>query len=131
MVDTVDPCRRPTTTGEAMAKFRGTGIKFGEHDRPDEFYIDGVQVTEAEFRAACPEREGMPASSSTSAWPMRSVALAVHREQVDEANRRNAAAGVNAHYEADGTCVINSRADRRKLLKLEGFKDKDGGYGDG
>ncbi len=114
-----------------MAKFLGSGIKFGSDDKPDEFYLDGVQVTEEEFRAQFPERDGVPGAPSTAGWPMRSTALAVHPEQVKEANERNSAAGVSAHYESDGTCVIESRSARRKLLKLEGFHDRNGGYGDG
>lgn len=71
-----------------------------------------------------------PGGHSPGAWPKKSIALGCHRSQVQEMNQRNAAAGVAARYEADGTCVVHDRGDRRDLLKLEGMHDNNGGYGD-
>lgn len=62
----------------------------------------------------------------TRTWPLRSEALAVHPEQVDEANLRNKRAGVAAYYEPDGTCVIADNGARRRLLRLERCIDRAG-----
>lgn len=95
------------------------------------YYLDRVEVTEAEFRQGFPNKDGVPGGHPPSCWPMTSEALACHESQVAEMNERNRAAGVGTRYTADGTAVIPDRADRRKLLKLEGYHDRNGGYGDG
>lgn len=94
------------------------------------YFLDGQEVTEAEFRQGFPNKDGVPGGHPPKCWPMRSEALACHPDQVSEMNQRNSDKGIGARYEGDGTCVIPSRADRKKLLKLERFHDKRGGYGD-
>lgn len=102
------------------------------------YYVDGVPVTEEEFFAnsrtnveellSCRQP---PGGHSSSCWPMRSEALAVHPRQVEAANRRNKKAGIAVEYDpVTGEAIIPSRMERKKLLKLEGFYDKNGGYGD-
>lgn len=71
-----------------------------------------------------------PGGTQTTGWPKKSLALAVHPEQVAVANARAKRHGIAAHYEADGTCVLADRAARKKMLRLEGFHDNLGGYGD-
>lgn len=95
------------------------------------YFLDGKEVTEKEFRQGFPDKQGVPGGHPPSCWPMTSEALACHESQVAEMNARNEAAGVSTRYKADGTAVIPDRSDRRKLLKLEGYHDRDGGYGDG
>jgi hypothetical protein len=97
------------------------------------YFIDGAQVTKAEYDARFPDRgtAGVGQGSSCGkGWPMKSVALAVHPDQVAQANERNRKAGVNVTYESDGTAVIPDRGERRRLLRLEGMHDRQGGYGD-
>lgn len=96
------------------------------------YTLNGVEVTKAEFDAAFPPKElGVPSAAAPSCWPMTSEALAVHPDQVAEANARNKRHGVNATYEpGTGMCLIPDRGERKRLLKLEGFKDRSGGYGD-
>lgn len=66
-----------------------------------------------------------------SGWPMTSQALAVHPSQVAEANERNRRHGLGTRYDpATGNAIIPDRTDRKRLLRLEGFHDKSGGYGD-
>lgn len=67
---------------------------------------------------------------STTTWPMKSEALAVHASQVEQANDRNKRHGIAARYDKQGFCHIPDRADRKRLLKVEGFRDNSGGYGD-
>lgn len=102
-----------------------------DKDENAHYYLDGKEVPEADFRKAFPEQEGVPGGHPPSCWPMTSEALACHESQVAEMNERNRAAGVSTRYKEDGTAVIPDRADRRKLLKLEGYHDRDGGYSDG
>jgi len=70
---------------------------------------------------------GIAAISTAYTRPLKSQALACHIEQVEEFNSQ-AARGVR--YLKDGTCEIESRSARNEELKLRGFKDLDGGYGD-
>jgi hypothetical protein len=93
------------------------------------YYLDGREVSEAEYRAVYAPA-GVPAAGG---WkkPLKSEALAVHPSQVAAANERNRRAGCSVTYAADGTAVVPDRGERKKLLKIEGFHDRDGGYGDG
>jgi hypothetical protein len=95
-----------------------------------EYYLDGRPVTEEEYYQRYPAPESragdVPGGTSTKGWPMVSVALAVHPDQVAEANERNKRHGVHARYRPDGKCVIPDAADRKRLLKVEGFFDRDG-----
>src|SRR5262245_41681570 len=91
------------------------------------YYLDDKEVTEKEFEAAFPPKPfGAPelANNTSSCWPMVSEALAVHPEQVAEANARNKKHGIAARYDEGGFCHIPDRSDRKKLLKLEGLVDK-------
>lgn len=97
------------------------------------YYLEGKEVTEAEYEAVFPPPEPGPVSSKKGrAWPMLSDALACHPDQVDAMNERNARSGISVTYDrTDGRAIIPDRAERRKLLKREGLHDRNGGYGDG
>lgn len=87
--------------------------------------INGKEVDEEDFRKYGESRMGellggvAPGGTPTTGWPMRSVVLAVHPSQVDEANERNKKRGLATRYEKDGTAVIPDAGDRRKLMKVE------------
>jgi hypothetical protein len=91
-------------------------------------------VTKAAFDARFPDKPLATVATETyscgKGWPQASVALAVHPDQVAEANERNKRHGVGVTYAADGTALVPDRAERRKLLRLEGYHDRQGGYGD-
>lgn len=70
------------------------------------------------------------AAHTSKCWPMLSEAMAVHPDQIEEARARNRRHGVNVDYTKDGRAILNDRGQRRDLMKLEGFHDKHGGYGD-
>jgi hypothetical protein len=94
------------------------------------FLLDGKEVTEEEYRRRYPLPESRPGDivggTPTRGWPIRSTALAVHPEQVDEANARNKQAGINVRYEpGTGVAIIPDRQERRKLLKEERVVDRD------
>ncbi len=72
-----------------------------------------------------------PGAAAPGIWPMVSeLALAVDPSQVGEANARAKRHGVGVEYRPDGAAVIADRKARKQLLKLEGFHDRRGGYGD-
>jgi hypothetical protein len=69
-------------------------------------------------------------SAQRKCWPMVSKALAVHPKQVAQANARNKRHGVNVVYDPTGHAHIPHRAERKRLCKLDGFHDNNGGYSD-
>jgi putative FmdB family regulatory protein len=71
-----------------------------------------------------------PGGPAPSCWPLVSEALACHPTQVEEMNARNAKHGIGTRYDKDGFAHIPDRADRKRLLRHEGFRDNHGGYGD-
>jgi hypothetical protein len=65
-----------------------------------------------------------------SCWPMKSLALGCHPNQVEEITARNRKHGVNVSYDRFGRALIPDRGERKKLLKLEQLHDNNGCYGD-
>lgn len=94
--------------------------------------MDGVKVYHAFGTDHCRMCDLLAAESApalcgnqSAIWPMKSEALAVHPNQVAEANERNRKAGVSVTYEpGTGLAVIPSPHERRKLMKLEGVHDR-------
>ena len=116
-----------------MARAKITYGRFGRKH----FYIDGKEVTEREFNRAFPSKiEDLLASptllpaQTPTCWPMVSEALAVHPKQVEQARIRNRRHGVAVDYLPDGRAILPDRGARRDLLRIEGFRDNNGGYGD-
>jgi hypothetical protein len=126
--------RKPKTASRPRSgKGRKGTVKYDRLGNAS-YFIDGVEVAKETYDARFPDRPLATVATETrscgSGWPMKSIALAVHPEQVAEANERNRKAGVNVTYESDGTAVIPDRGERRRLLRLEGMHDRQGGYGD-
>lgn len=98
------------------------------------YFIDGVEVTQAEYDARFPSKLKFDGKAPMVATPysagLASKALAVHKSQVEEANARNKLHGIATRYGPDGTAYIPNRSDRNKLLALEGRHDNDAGFGD-
>lgn len=106
-------------------EYRGTrGVKH--------YFIDGEEVTQDVYDARFPAKEiGLPMAAAPSIWQDHtSLALAVHPDQVAEATARNVRHGIRVTYDQEGTAQIPDRGERRKLLRLEGMHDNNGGYGD-
>ena len=94
----------------------------------DEVYVGGVKMTAREYRRL--QRECKPGASARrrlrARWPHCSAALAVHPDQVAEANERNRRHGVGeVQYRPDGRAIIPSEAAKKKLLRLERMHDRD------
>lgn len=107
-------------------------IKFGEHGQPDRYFIDRNEVTKAEFDAAFPPKP-LGDGSGLIGWhqPIESDALAVHPNQIVEVMERNKKHGLEIEYRADdGRPILTSREQRRKLMRIEGVHDLQGGYSD-
>lgn len=99
-----------------------------------DYLIEGRSATKEEFDAAFPPQPDFldvpPMSSSASAWPMYSDAMGVHPKQIEEARARNRAHGIQIDYLPDGRAILTDRGSRRDLMRIEGYHDNNGGYGD-
>lgn len=94
-------------------------------------YIDGQEVSQAEWDAAFPPRTGGDGPCSLSSVPPNvSDGLAVHPRQVEEARESARRKGVPTEFLPDGRPVMRSRAHQKAYLKAYGFHNRDGGYGD-
>jgi hypothetical protein len=93
-------------------------------------YVGGIAMTPAEYRRLqreCKPRSARRPKGWRGRWPIKSVALAVHPDQVAEANARNKAHGVNVQYEpSTGKAVIPDAAAYKRLRRIEGVIDRDG-----
>lgn len=97
------------------------------------YFLDGVEVTKKEFDKVFPDKDAelslaekrRLAASGCARWPMKSVAMAVHPDQVKEANAFLEKHGSKCHHTKDGRMVIPDNAERKKVLKLKGYFDKD------
>lgn len=104
----------------------------GSEGSTPHYFIDAVEVTQAEYDERFPSKleEGTPFVSTAWHDGIASQSRGVHPSQVDEANARNRAHGISTRYDKMGMAHIPNRADRNKLLRLEGAHDNDGGYSD-
>ncbi len=117
-----------------MKKFIGRGRIVFPKSGPNRYYIGDKEVTQEEYDAAFPPKPigETLAGHSPACWPQTMEALAVHPAQVDQANARAKAHGIDAIYQhGTGLVQVGSRADRAKLIRLEGGYDRSGGYSDG
>ena len=94
------------------------------------YYLDGREVTEAEYRERYPAPElgqgGIPGGLHSKGWPIYSDALAVHPKQIEAAKARNKKHGLNIEYDPkDGRAILPDNGARRKLMKIEGCHDND------
>jgi hypothetical protein len=125
-----------TVVRGVMARFRCTW------GRNPKYFVDDREVTRAEFDAAWESRRGLRlsrpleagdvplASSGKSCWPMKSEAMACHPKQIEEIMKRDRKHGVPTCRDRVGRPILTSRAHRKALMRLEGYHDNNGGYGD-
>lgn len=95
------------------------------------YRINGKEVS----RAAFLKRRGglgVPMVSRAYEKPLVSVSCGVHPEEVDAAREEAREAGLTGvDFDKDGMARFSSREQRRRYLKFRGYRDNDGGYGDG
>lgn len=105
----------------------------GEFVLVAEYYLGGKKVTKARFDKALPDgTPGKPMMGGTGRnWPIMSKAAGVAPRQVKRAAEIATERGVPTDYLPSGEAVFRSRGHRKAFLKAHGFRDNDGGYGDG
>jgi len=111
-------------------KGRRLRIVFGKETT---YFVNDKEITKEEYEKEFPpkslEEIGPCDGHRPGIWPMYSEALAVHPDQVDEANERARKCGIGARYQkGTGVCEIDSDGDKVKLVNLEGFVNKQAGY---
>lgn len=122
---------------------RGRIVGFGERTK---YYLGypgcEKEVSSQEFHAKMEESqkiisEGLEDTVEVNLgrpWtkPIESDALAVHPKQIKTVMERNARHGLHINYDpTDGRPLLQDRDQRRRLMKIEGCHDNNGGYGDG
>lgn len=118
-----------------MKKVVRSKIVFGSYGAPNRYYLNDQEVTEKEYRRRTKKKKLAAGdevlAQSTSAWAdFKSEALAVHPDQVGEANARSKRHNIGVQYDKRGFAHIPDRASRRRLMRLEGVHDNHGGYSD-
>lgn len=94
-------------------------------------YLDGREVSQAEWDEAFPPRTGGAGPCSLSAVPINySDSVAVHPKQVAEAIEDARKKGVPTDFLPDGRPVFTSRAHQKAYIKAYRIHNNDGGYGD-
>jgi len=63
------------------------------------------------------------------AHPVRSDALAVHSKQIPQVVARNKRHGLSIEYDKIGRPVFTDAGQRRKLMKIEGYRKMNSAYG--
>ncbi len=76
------------------------------------------------------KREDGVKNTGKAIWPMKSDALGCAPSQIPEFREVTRKYGCSTDYTPDGRAIVRSRGHRKKLLKLHGQVDKNGGYGD-
>ena len=101
--------------------------------RGDRYFLDGREVTKAEFDRAFPDQSlagDFGGLSGASTRPKESISLGVHPTQVAEATESARAKGVPTEFKPNGRPVFTSRAHQKAYCRAYGFRNNDGGYGD-
>jgi putative FmdB family regulatory protein len=84
--------------------------------------------------AACPDC-GKPAvrdfvseqggrRRNATAYPVYSISMGVSEDEIPEARRNLAAAGIPTDFTPEGDAIVESRSHHRKLMKHHGMFDK-------
>jgi hypothetical protein len=97
------------------------------------YFVNGVEVTKREFDRCFPDRarelsrteRRRMAKAGAARWPLKSTAMAVHPEQVEEANEHLKKNGCASRHDADGRLVIPDGGDRKRVMRLRNALDRD------
>lgn len=65
-----------------------------------------------------------PVKACTKGWPMRSVALSVHPDQIGEAFEHSRRLGVPTEYHKSGDPIFTNKRHKDAYLKAHGFHDR-------
>jgi hypothetical protein len=97
------------------------------------YRINGKEVSRREWLKNC-RANGIPPITNTYRGhaPLVSDGMGVMKSQVGEMREAIAKRGIQGVKVKDsGQLEITSRRGRREVLKMRGFNDNEGGYGDG
>jgi hypothetical protein len=105
----------------------------GEFVDVSEYYLAGKRVSKKRFERKYPDKPigQAPGGHLPGCWPIQSMALGVHPDQIPEARALAASRGVSLDFTPDGKAILKDRGHRRAVLKAHKYHDNDGGYGDG
>lgn len=111
-----------------MAKYTVTYDRDGNAT----YRIDGVVVTKKQYDKALPSHpiEVPLEAHKPDAWPIVSKALGVHPRQIPEAIEHARRNGVPTEFTSEGRPILRDRAHRKAYLRMQGYHDRDGTYGD-
>lgn len=98
----------------------------------DIYVLDGREVTKATFDKAMNPSTTLAEGISGKAekkrrkrgYPIKSVALAVHSSQREEAQADSVKKGVPTEFTKGGRPILRDASHRRKYLKAYGFVDR-------
>ena len=100
------------------------------------YIINGKRVTRAEFlrhkKADWLKGTFMTAHTYRAHAPLLSDGIGVMKAQVPEMRAAIARRGIQGvRVKDNGQLEITSRRGRKEVLRMRGFRDNDGGFGDG
>jgi len=63
-------------------------------------------------------------------WPLKSDAAGVHPDQIPEAKKKAAEAGIRIDFTPDGRAILESAKHRKAYCEFRSLYDRNGGYSD-
>lgn len=110
---------------------RGSNRVIYGHGGNRTYFINDMEVTEAEWHARFPSRiedllaQGVSTKSMTPGkWPIASEALAVHKDQIPEAIETAKQKGVPTTFDKDGRPLMTSPEHFQQYANAHGFKHR-------
>lgn len=80
------------------------------------------------FRDIVAEHQGF--SDTPGNWPQKSDAVGCHPDQIEDERKRSVAQGCPTEFTPDGRRIFTSAGHRKRWCELNGYYDRNGGYGD-
>lgn len=109
------------------------------YGKVNRYFANDQEVTRAEFDELFPtkindllkKRKPQQTLMQTSkAWPRLSDSMAVHPDQIGEAQEMMREKGVPTEYAKDGRMIVRNNAHQRDVQKALGYINRDAGYGE-
>lgn len=100
---------------------------------PDRYFVNGVEVSKAEYDKAFPAQfsgKVETVNKTSKCWPRLSDSMGVHPNQRRAAYEASVKQGVPTEFHEDGRAIIRDNAHQRDLQKVLGVINKDAGYGE-